>query len=54
MTSQTSNDDYEVAHGRADGLLVELVETMVDYYGDYESEVNEILDQYYKVGKWYA
>lgn len=54
MTKQAGNSDYELAHGVADDLLVELIEVIVDYCGDYESEIKEILEQYEKVGKWYA
>ena len=36
------NDDYEVAHGEADNLLVE-------YIND-----PEIAEAYAKIGKWYA
>jgi len=54
MGDAVSNDDYEVAHGNADNLLIELIEKLVDHTGIYETEVVEILEEYKKVGKWYA
>lgn len=54
MSECANNGDFEVSHINADELLVELVESIVDYTGMYESEINDVLDQYNKVGKWYA
>ena len=54
MIEQVNDNDTEKAHVKADDLLVELVETIVDYTGVYESEIKDILKQYQKVGKWYA
>ena len=54
MTTYANNDDYEAAHGYADDILIELINLIIDYSGIYEAEVSEILEQYHKVGKWYA
>ena len=54
MKELTNANDCEIAHKDADALLIELIRKITDYMGDYESEIVEILEEYKKVGKWYA
>ena len=54
MKVLANDEDWEIAHKDADDLLLELVGQITDYMGDYESEIVEILEEYKKVGKWYA
>jgi len=54
MKVLANDEDWEIAHKDADDLLLELVGQITDYMGDYESEIVEILEEYEKVGKWYA
>ena len=45
MKELVKNDDYEIAHSRADDVLCDLLRTM---------GFNELVDVYDQVGKWYA
>jgi len=54
MKVLVNDEDWEIAHKDADDLLLELVRQITDYMGDYESEIVDILEEYKKVGKWYA
>lgn len=45
LEAQIENTDYEVAHLKADGILIEFIESL-GYF--------EVADAYRKVGKYYA
>lgn len=55
MVVQANNSDYEEAHGEADALLTELIDTLSKKIAVADRKiVAQILHEYEKVGKWYA
>lgn len=53
MERLQNSDDKEMAHRSADDILVELIKHLGSTYGN-ERELNEIMDAYNRIDKWYA
>lgn len=53
MKKNVQNDDWEDAHSKADELLISLIEIISENH-EYNNISSKIIEEYMKVGKWYA
>jgi hypothetical protein len=54
MREWAKDDDKEKAHAEADALLIKLLRSIVHYEGFDADIVDQVIDAYESVGKWYA
>ena len=53
MKTYEDETDFEIAHQEGDWLLIETLKAIAEGT-QYAEKVNQIIESYSKIGKWYA